>query len=184
MQAHLVHDDHSVAGEVELAVRAVGVPAGLDQEAPKAVVGGVDPRRRGGEPVATQVVEAGLDLSADLLLTEAAPANSLIQRAGRCARYAPPRNRGQVVVFDLGKVLVDFDYGIAARKIAARARLSAREIQRLIAHSSLLFRLETGEINNEQFFGEVCAATGFVGARVVTTRRPMLTGLILAKVSA
>jgi len=28
----------------------------------------------------------------------------------------------KAVVFDLGKVLVDFDYGIAARRIAARAR--------------------------------------------------------------
>jgi CRISPR-associated endonuclease/helicase Cas3 len=51
--------------------------------------------------VATQVVEAGLDLSADVLLTELAPVNALIQRAGRCARYAPPRHQGQVVVFDL-----------------------------------------------------------------------------------
>ena len=39
------------------------------------------------ELLATQVVEAGLDVSADLLLTEVAPMNSLIQRAGRCARW-------------------------------------------------------------------------------------------------
>ena len=36
--------------------------------------------------VATQVVEAGIDLSADLLVTEAAPWPSLVQRAGRCNR--------------------------------------------------------------------------------------------------
>ncbi|MDZ4670741.1 MAG: CRISPR-associated helicase Cas3' [Phototrophicales bacterium] len=36
--------------------------------------------------IATQVVEVGLDMSADVLLTECAPASSLIQRAGRCAR--------------------------------------------------------------------------------------------------
>lgn len=53
--------------------------------------------------VATQVVEAGLDLSADLLLTEVAPANALVQRAGRCARYVAPRNKGEVVVFDLDR---------------------------------------------------------------------------------
>ena len=29
-------------------------------------------------------------------------------------------NSSNVVVFDLGKVLVDFDYSIAARKVAAR----------------------------------------------------------------
>jgi len=37
--------------------------------------------------IATQVVEVGLDISADHLLTEICPANALIQRAGRCARY-------------------------------------------------------------------------------------------------
>jgi CRISPR-associated endonuclease/helicase Cas3 len=36
--------------------------------------------------VATQVVEAGIDLSAELLITEAAPWPSLVQRAGRCNR--------------------------------------------------------------------------------------------------
>lgn len=37
--------------------------------------------------VATQVVEAGVDLSAKLLITELAPWPSLVQRFGRCARY-------------------------------------------------------------------------------------------------
>lgn len=37
--------------------------------------------------IATQVVEVGLDISAEILLTECAPAASLIQRAGRCARW-------------------------------------------------------------------------------------------------
>ena len=46
--------------------------------------------------VATQVVEVGLDISADVLLTECAPAASLIQRAGRCARWG---GAGEVHVF-------------------------------------------------------------------------------------
>lgn len=37
--------------------------------------------------VATQVVEAGVDISCDHLFTELAPMNSLVQRAGRCARF-------------------------------------------------------------------------------------------------
>jgi CRISPR-associated endonuclease/helicase Cas3 len=37
--------------------------------------------------VATQVVEAGLDISCDHLHTELCPMNALIQRAGRCARF-------------------------------------------------------------------------------------------------
>lgn len=40
-----------------------------------------------GIVVSTQVLEAGIDFSAELLLTELAPADCLVQRAGRCARY-------------------------------------------------------------------------------------------------
>ena len=47
--------------------------------------------------IATQVVEVGLDISADVLLTECAPAASLIQRAGRCARRE--NEGGEVHVF-------------------------------------------------------------------------------------
>lgn len=49
--------------------------------------------------VATQVVEVGLDISVHTLHSENAPANSLIQRAGRCARFE--RQQGQVIVYDL-----------------------------------------------------------------------------------
>ncbi len=38
--------------------------------------------------VATQVVEAGIDISCDHLHTELCPMNALVQRAGRCARFA------------------------------------------------------------------------------------------------
>lgn len=47
--------------------------------------------------VATQIIEVGLDISCDVLLTECAPAASLVQRAGRCARRE--NERGNVYVF-------------------------------------------------------------------------------------
>ncbi|MCS7222785.1 MAG: DEAD/DEAH box helicase [Anaerolineae bacterium] len=47
--------------------------------------------------VATQVVEVGLDISAQTLHTEIAPAASVLQRAGRCARY--PGQQGQVIIY-------------------------------------------------------------------------------------
>ncbi len=47
--------------------------------------------------VATQVVEAGVDISADALVTEMAPWTSLVQRIGRCARYG---GTGHVIVVD------------------------------------------------------------------------------------
>jgi len=72
-------------------------------------------------------------------------------------------SRPEVVVFDLGKVLVDFDYSIAARRIAARSTMPPRDIQHFIDHSPLLFRYETGLMNREQFFDEIRKATGFLG---------------------
>lgn len=45
--------------------------------------------------VATQVIEAGLDVSADVLATELAPASTLVQRWGRCARWG---GEGRVIV--------------------------------------------------------------------------------------
>jgi CRISPR-associated endonuclease/helicase Cas3 len=49
--------------------------------------------------IATQVVEAGVDISATTLVTELAPWSSLVQRFGRCARYD---GSGHVVVVDRG----------------------------------------------------------------------------------
>lgn len=67
------------------------------------------------------------------------------------------------VVFDLGKVLVDFDYQILAERFAAYGKLPKTEIRRLLDHSPLLFRLETGLMTNEEFYREVSIATGFNG---------------------
>lgn len=50
--------------------------------------------------VATQVVEAGVDISAGCLVTELAPWPSLVQRFGRCARYG---GTGSALVVDRGR---------------------------------------------------------------------------------
>jgi CRISPR-associated endonuclease/helicase Cas3 len=49
--------------------------------------------------VATQVVEVGLDITSQALHTELAPAASVVQRAGRCARYEG--EEGDVYVYRL-----------------------------------------------------------------------------------
>jgi len=49
--------------------------------------------------VSTQVVEAGFDFDANLMITELAPLDSLIQRAGRVARQAGAS--GKVLVFNV-----------------------------------------------------------------------------------
>ncbi len=65
---------------------------------------GEDKRSHTPEPiilVATQVVEVGLNITCEALHTEIAPASSVIQRAGRCARFAG--ERGQVFIYDVPK---------------------------------------------------------------------------------
>jgi FMN phosphatase YigB (HAD superfamily) len=71
----------------------------------------------------------------------------------------PPK----VVVFDLGKVLVDFDYGIATSRIAERSGRTKEELHALVDQTPLLHRLESGKINNQQFFEEVRTAVGYPG---------------------
>jgi len=48
--------------------------------------------------ISTQVIEVGMDISSPKILSEIAPIDSLIQRAGRCARWG---GKGEFHVFDL-----------------------------------------------------------------------------------
>jgi len=68
-----------------------------------------------------------------------------------------------IVVFDLGKVLVDFDYSIAGRRLAAKSKASPAEIQKFLDHSPLLYRYETGLMTRQEFFEEVQRVSGFSG---------------------
>jgi HAD superfamily hydrolase (TIGR01509 family) len=68
-----------------------------------------------------------------------------------------------VVVFDLGKVLVDFDYSRAAKAIAERGTASVETINQLINQSPLLVQYELGKMSDKEFYDEVCSATGFKG---------------------
>ena len=71
--------------------------------------------------------------------------------------------RPKAIAFDLGKVLVDFDFSIAARGFAPFCRLNAAEIQQLIDQTPLLCRLETGRMTVEEFIAEVAGLTSFRG---------------------
>jgi glucose-1-phosphatase len=72
-------------------------------------------------------------------------------------------NLPEAVVFDLGKVLLDFDYGRAAAGMVDRCTLSLEALRRLIDQSPLLYRYETNLLTTAQFFGELQAASGFAG---------------------
>jgi len=49
--------------------------------------------------IATQVIEAGMDISCDTMHTEISPINSFLQRAGRCARFA--NEYGKIFIYDV-----------------------------------------------------------------------------------
>jgi epoxide hydrolase-like predicted phosphatase len=72
-------------------------------------------------------------------------------------------NSSKVVVFDLGKVLVDFDYSIAARKVAARTTKSLLNLISLLSSSSLIIQYESGLVTRQEFFEQVRDAIGFQG---------------------
>jgi glucose-1-phosphatase len=68
-----------------------------------------------------------------------------------------------VVVFDLGKVLVDFDWSIAAQKIAARSITPPENFHEFLAASPWLWQYECGQLDRLNFFENIRTATGFQG---------------------
>lgn len=71
-----------------------------------------DHPREGRIVVATQAVEAGVDISSATLFTELAPWSSLVQRFGRCNRYGEVPGGASVVWIDLqaeGKDAAPYD---------------------------------------------------------------------------
>ena len=69
-----------------------------------------------------------------------------------------------VVVFDLGKVLVDFDYSIAIRRFAECSEAGLDQIQRLV-DSPIQMEYESGIITTDEFFVAIRDGAGFRGSR-------------------
>jgi len=69
-----------------------------------------------------------------------------------------------VVVFDLGKVLVDFDYSIAVRRFAERSEAGMEQIQRLV-NSPIQVDYESGKITTDEFFEAIRDGAEFRGGR-------------------
>jgi len=67
------------------------------------------------------------------------------------------------IVFDLGKVLVDFDYSLATQKISARSLHPPADSELFANLADLLADYETGRLNRREFFEIVQAAVGFQG---------------------
>jgi len=76
-------------------------------------------------------------------------------------------HRPKAVVFDLGNVLLDFDYLHTVQKIRNHCRLlkdkSDMELLKLIGGSDLFQRFEGGLIDPDEFFAGVQKETGYEG---------------------
>jgi len=92
-------------------------------------------------------------------------------------------SQARIAVFDLGKVLLDFDYERAVRRLAADSEDSLAAIRNLLLHSSLLERYETGRLSSPSFYQEFKRNVGYAGdygafrqsfADIFTPMEPML----------
>jgi putative hydrolase of the HAD superfamily len=62
----------------------------------------------------------------------------------------------EALLFDLGKVLVDFDFELGMRKFVAKTTLSREEFERVIWDKHWIRRYERGEISTAAYHGHLC----------------------------
>lgn len=68
------------------------------------------------------------------------------------------------VVFDLGKVLLDFDYGIVVDRLAAASPCPREKLDQIFhSDSAMLLRYESGRCSTAEFFQAVRKLTRFDG---------------------
>ncbi len=75
-----------------------------------------------------------------------------------------PDRRPKTVLFDLGKVLVDFDWRLAAGQIAPRSKFNATELLERMLKSPLMAAYELGRLTTLEFFHEVQTAIDYRGS--------------------
>lgn len=68
-----------------------------------------------------------------------------------------------VIVFDLGKVLVDFDYSIASKRIVPLCSSPCDPAEFFSNHAALLTDYELGQLTTPAFFNQIKTASGFSG---------------------
>ena len=69
----------------------------------------------------------------------------------------------KVVAFDIGKVLLDFDYSIFVQKLAPQTRWGEVELNNYLKQSPLLARYESGGLSSTKFIEQIRGETDFKG---------------------
>lgn len=71
----------------------------------------------------------------------------------------------RIAAFDIGKVLLDFDYRIFVRRMASRTCLDIPAFDRLLTQSPLLADYESGRLDCAAFFRAIQVETGYRGTQ-------------------
>jgi putative hydrolase of the HAD superfamily len=69
----------------------------------------------------------------------------------------------KTVIFDLGKVIVPFDFSRGYRTMSEHCSYTPEEIPKRIGSTDLVKRFESGQVEPEQFVEQLC---GVLGARI------------------
>jgi HAD superfamily hydrolase (TIGR01509 family) len=64
--------------------------------------------------------------------------------------------------FDLGKVLLDFDHGLACRQIEAETGVARELVRQIVFESGVELRYERGEISTREFYELFCREAGLL----------------------
>jgi 2-haloacid dehalogenase len=73
-------------------------------------------------------------------------------------------HRPEAVVFDLGNVLLDFDYGKTVARIKSKCKMSEAELKKVFSASPLFDKFEHGHFSPEEYFAEIQRITCYGGS--------------------
>ncbi len=110
--------------------------------------------------IATQAIEVSLDISFDVMYSECAPLDSLIQRAGRCNRY-DAQGDYYFIVFPASKTAIDYVYESAKTVLERTAqilmqnqgRFSENELAEMLEVVYTGYRLGTDNADYQEGYG-------------------------------
>lgn len=73
-------------------------------------------------------------------------------------------HRPKAVVFDLGNVLLDFDYGKTVQRIKDKCKMSEAELRKVFSSSPLFDKFERGRMSADEYFAEIQRITCYGGS--------------------
>lgn len=117
--------------------------------------------------VSTQAIEVGVDITSAALHTELAPANAILQRAGRCARY--PGEEGDVYIYPYALAV---DTGEQLDLCEHPEPYAGKEEKKLFEPTLEQFRARSGEVLDFRAEQDIISAVhGPLDAQIIEALR-------------